>query len=233
VGAPCVAGRRRAARRGGRAGAQGLVRQAEVVECGMDEEEEEDLGTRHSQAPEPGEEYGERGGTLLSRLGRPGPGGGGAGELALFQRGVPSACFVLVLQARARRRRPGRAGGTARGSAAGAGEGGRVAWAVDGGAWSAARRRRRGLPGRARADGGVGHGPQGKVVACQAAPGLTAARAGRGRARWSCAPARRASRASRAPGRTWAPRRCAAAARPGRTCRTLTQSPRAAAGCCA
>ena len=74
---------------------QGLVRQAEVIECGMDEEEEEDLGTRHS-LPAEGEGEPERtGGTLLSRLGP-----GSSGELALYQRGVPSAAFVLVLQAR-------------------------------------------------------------------------------------------------------------------------------------
>ena len=75
--------------------AQGLVRQAEVVECGMDEEEEEDLGTRHSQPLEP-EEPERSGGTLLSRLGP----GGSAGELVLYERGVPSSTFVLVLQAR-------------------------------------------------------------------------------------------------------------------------------------
>ncbi len=153
----------------------------------MDEEEEEDLGTRHSQAPEPGEEYGERGGTLLSRLGRPGPGGGGAGELALYQRGVPSSCFVLVLQARVGRR------GAARPRA-----GERHVFAL------LCRRRRRcacrpgrgrgclgcrgavsaGLLGRPRADGGAGRGRQGKVVACQAALGLAAARGAVGRARW-------------------------------------------------
>ena len=72
------------------------MRQAEVIECGMDEEEEEDLGTRHSLPAEADGDAAERtGGTLLSRLGA-----GSSGELALYQRGVPSAAFVLVLQAR-------------------------------------------------------------------------------------------------------------------------------------
>ena len=75
--------------------AQGLVRQAEVIECGMDEEEEEDLGTRHSLPQEADGEPERTGGTLLSRLGP-----GSSGELALYQRGVPSSAFVLVLQVR-------------------------------------------------------------------------------------------------------------------------------------
>lgn len=78
--------------------AQGLVRQAEVIECGMDEEEEEDLGTRHSQPLEADGDAARTGGTLLSRLGP-----GSSGELVLYQRGVPSAAFVLVLQARSPR----------------------------------------------------------------------------------------------------------------------------------
>ena len=71
------------------------MRQAEVIECGMDEEEEEDLGTRHSLPAEAEGDPERTGGTLLSRLGP-----GSSGELALYQRGVPSSAFVLVLQAR-------------------------------------------------------------------------------------------------------------------------------------
>ena len=77
--------------------AQGLVRQAEVIECGMDEEEEAkvDLGTRHSQPLDADGDAERTGGTLLSRLGPE-----SSGELVLYQRGVPSSAFVLVLQAR-------------------------------------------------------------------------------------------------------------------------------------